>query len=102
MPSRRTSDPTSVVHRLGARDLLGLVEDVCRHRGVTVVELCGRTRTRAVARARQEVWWKLRHDPERHFSLQEIGALFARDHTTVRHGVEAHRLRCDAALTRTP
>ena len=85
-----------ILDALRVRDLLGLVEQVCRRRGVTVAELCGRQRTQAVCCARHEVWWMLRHDPERYFSLQDIGALFDRDHTTVLHGIDAHRARIES------
>jgi len=85
--------PADVVIELGARDLLALVVDVCRTRGVKLDDLCGRARSRSVSRARQEVWWRLRTDPERYFSLPEIARLFGRDHTTVLAGVAAHEHR---------
>jgi chromosomal replication initiation ATPase DnaA len=83
----------AIVEALRARDLLGIVEGVCRRRGITLADLCNRGRTQAVARARHEVWWTLRHDPGHHFSLAEIGAIFGRDHATVLHGIDAHRAR---------
>jgi chromosomal replication initiation ATPase DnaA len=87
-----------VARALSQRDLLELVGNVCRTHGVTVDEVCGRTRTQAVSWARHETWWRLRHHPERHYSLAEIGRLFGRDHTTVLHGIQAHRLRGAHAL----
>jgi chromosomal replication initiation ATPase DnaA len=84
---------TDVAAELDARDLLALVADVCRMRGVTLADLCGRVRARSVSYARQEVWWRLRTDPERYFSLLEIARLFGRDHTTVLAGVAAHERR---------
>ena len=87
------SGVTSIIDGLRARDLLGILQEVCRRRGVTVGELCGPGRTRAVACARHEVWWTLRHDPAHHFSLTEIGSLFGRDHATVHHGIHAYRRR---------
>jgi chromosomal replication initiation ATPase DnaA len=83
----------AIVDALRARDLLGIAEEVCRRRGITLADLCGRGRTQAVARARHEVWWTLRHDSRHHFSLGEIGALFGRDHATVHHGIVAHHGR---------
>jgi chromosomal replication initiation ATPase DnaA len=80
-----------VIDALRARDLLEFVDDVCRRRGVTRKELCDRGRTRAVAQARQELWWQLRQ--HRHYSLGEIGRLFGRDHSTVLQGIDAHRRR---------
>jgi chromosomal replication initiation ATPase DnaA len=82
-----------VMKGLDVRDLLGLVDDVCRRRAVTRQEICGRTRTKAIALARHELWWRLRHDPETCFSYQEIGRLFARHHVTILHGVRAHQRR---------
>lgn len=82
-----------VASLLDERDLLELVAAVGRARGVTVQQICGRQRTQAVARARHEVWWQLRHHPERHYSLVEIGRLFGRGHTTVRHGIDLHTRR---------
>ena len=82
-----------VVTRLAERDLLELVDAVGRRRGVTRAELCGRRRTTAIARARQEAWWLLRNDPLRCFSYTEIASLFERDHSTVLAGVAAHARR---------
>jgi len=82
-----------MMNGLDVRDLLGLVDDVCRRRAVTRQEICGRTRTKAIASARHELWWRLRHDPETCFSYQEIGRLFARHHVTILHGVRAHQRR---------
>jgi chromosomal replication initiation ATPase DnaA len=85
----------AILDRLRVRDLLSLVVDVCTSRGVTLHEVCGRTRTQAVSRARQEVWWRLRNHPERHYSYPEIARLFARDHTT---SIDAHQRRAAAVL----
>jgi chromosomal replication initiation ATPase DnaA len=78
---------------LEARDLLALVDDVCRRRGVPRLLILGRARTQSVSRARQEIWWLLRHDPERHYSLLEIARLFRRDHATIVAGLAAHARR---------
>jgi len=88
----------AVIEALGARGLLDLVAGVCRTHGVTLDEVCGRARTRAASCARHEAWWQIRHHPELHYSLADIGRLFQRDHTTVRHGVEAHQARTREAL----
>jgi chromosomal replication initiation ATPase DnaA len=85
----------SVVEALRLRDLLELVEQVAACRGVPVDELCGLARTQSVSRARQEAWWRLRHHPERNYSLEEIGKLFGRHHTTVMAGVAAHARRLE-------
>lgn len=56
---------------------------------MTRAEVCGRGRTRKVSAARQELWWRLRHDEAMTFSYVEIGRLFERNHTTVMLGVRA-------------
>lgn len=94
MPLRTVAN---ILADLDARDLLELVTNVCRTRGVLLHELCGRTRSQSVSHARHETWWLLRHHPERDYSLSEIGRLFGRDHTTVRHGIEIHRRRVSVA-----
>jgi chromosomal replication initiation ATPase DnaA len=52
--------------------------------------LCGRRRTHAVATARHELWWLIRHHPDRCYSYSEIARLVSRDHATVLQGVVAH------------
>jgi chromosomal replication initiation ATPase DnaA len=79
-----------IAAELAVRDLLELVDEVCRARRITREELCGRGRTKAVASARRELWWRLRHHQELSFSYEEIGRLFDRDHATVISGVRAH------------
>lgn len=82
-----------LIDALELRDLLGLVDEVCRQRRVTRDELCGRARTKAISAARKELWWRLRHHPDMSFSFQEIGRLFGRHHATVIQGIRAHA-RC--------
>jgi chromosomal replication initiation ATPase DnaA len=80
----------AVVDALQIRGLLDLVDTVCARRGVTRDELCGRGRTQAVAAARHELWWLIRHHPDRRYSYCEIAHLVCRDHATVLQGVAAH------------
>jgi chromosomal replication initiation ATPase DnaA len=87
----------ALLENLRARDLLELVEQVSARRGVVVDELCGRTRSRSVSWARQEVWWHMRNHPERYYSLLEIARLFGRDHATISAGIQAHSRRLAAA-----
>ena len=89
---------TTVLDSLSGRDLLELLDDVCRNRAVTRDEVCGRTRTKAVACARHELWWRLRHHPELCFSFEEIGRIFSRHHATVLQGVRAHQRRLADSL----
>jgi chromosomal replication initiation ATPase DnaA len=89
----RAKSPLAVLDDLQARDLLVVVLDVCRCRGVRVEDVCARKRFQSVSRARQEIWWRLRNHAERHYSLSEIARLFGRDPTTVLAGVAAHDRR---------
>lgn len=82
--------PETIARELSERALLPLVLLVCERRGVLLDELCGRCRSRAVASARHEIWYLLRHDPAKCFSFLEIGRIFDRDHTTIRSGILAH------------
>lgn len=83
----------AVCSDLHARNLTALLHEVCEHRGVLPHEVCGHSRTLGVCRARHELWWRIRNDSARHYSYAEIARLFRRDHTTVLHGVQAHRRR---------
>ena len=82
-----------VIDNLRVRGLLDLVDNVCLRRGITRDELCGRCRTRALTRARHELWYLILEHPERYYSQSEIGRLFERDHTTVASGIRAHQQR---------
>ena len=93
MNHRLLSDCCSILDALRSRSLLPLVEQVCRQRGVTLPELCSRTRTQNVVRTRHEIWWRIRHLPDRQYSYAEIGSLFGRDHSTVKCAVDAFHRR---------
>jgi hypothetical protein len=79
-----------VLAQLNERDLLPLVRDVCRAHGVTLEELCGTLRSRSIHRARQEVWWRLRNHPGKHYSFGDLGRIFVRSADTIAEGVHAH------------
>jgi chromosomal replication initiation ATPase DnaA len=81
----------TVIDQLSIRGLLELADTVCARRGVTRQELCGRGRTRAVAAARHELWWLIRHHPERRYSYAKIARIVGFDHATIVHGVAAHQ-----------
>jgi chromosomal replication initiation ATPase DnaA len=90
--------PSHVVRQLRRRHLLPLTHDICKRRGVTLHDVCGRARSQAISRARQEVWWCIRHHPQREYSFPEIARLFARDHTTIMAGIRAHERRSAVLL----
>jgi chromosomal replication initiation ATPase DnaA len=90
--------PSNILEALASRDLLDLLDSVCRARGVTREELCGRRRTKNVVFARQELWWHLRRHPG--MSYDEIGRLFDRNRTTIMGGVRSY-LRASPPLRTT-
>lgn len=79
----------AVVDAIKSRGLFPILEEVCRRRAVTPIEVCGRRRTKNVVKARHEVWWRLRNRYGSSFSYPELGLLFDRDHTTVMAGVRS-------------
>jgi chromosomal replication initiation ATPase DnaA len=85
--------PHAILAALSLRGLLDLVDDVCARHGVTPQELCGRRRTQAVVGARHELWWLIRHHPDRHYSLAELGLLFGRDHSTIKCALDTFQRR---------
>ena len=88
-PSRIAPDPKvplsaeKIVAGLKEVGLFAIVETVCRRHHVLPIEVCGRGRTKNVAKARHAVWWELRHRPESSFSYPELARLFDRDHSTI-------------------
>jgi chromosomal replication initiation ATPase DnaA len=99
---RNSTSPDAVLDLLADRGLLELVDNVCALRGVTRDELCGRDRSRAVAAARHELWALIYDHRERFYSFAEIGRFFGRDHTSVIHGIAAHRRRTPRDLAPPP
>jgi hypothetical protein len=86
--------------RLEVRGLLEGVWKIARTRRVTLKQLAGRGRTRAVSAARHVIWQWMRS--EFNFSYPEIGIIWDRDHTTVmaaltREGSEAKQIEDAAA-----
>jgi chromosomal replication initiation ATPase DnaA len=88
---RKSAD--AVIEDLRAHELFDLLEDVRRRRGVALTDICGDCRTQSVAAARREIWWRIRHHPERCYSLLEIARFFGTDHTTVRAALLAYQCR---------
>jgi chromosomal replication initiation ATPase DnaA len=88
---------TMVIEALRCRGLFALVEHVCEHRGVTPDELCGRARTRNVARARHELWSMIRALPDRYYSYPEMGRMFRCNPATILQGVAVHKRLLAAA-----
>lgn len=68
---------------------LHVVALIAARHGLTAADLLGRDRRDHVARARWHAWYQLR----RQFgsSLNQIGRLFRRDHTTILYGLRRFR-----------
>jgi chromosomal replication initiation ATPase DnaA len=59
-------------------------------RNILACDFFGKVRTRDVAHARQDCMATL---AENGLCISEIGRIFNRDHTTVSHGIKAHKAR---------
>ena len=70
--------------------LYPLVDTVCRRFFLRVPDVCGRSRTKNIVKARHAVWWELRHRCS--FSYVELSRIFDRDHTTIVHAMRGLEL----------
>lgn len=76
----------AVMYRQDRPEMAAIVQDVSNKTGVSVKDLCGHSRKRPIARARQLAMWQLRRQG---IPLTAIGAILGgRDHTTVIHGIK--------------
>lgn len=65
-----------------------IVAAVARKHGLTLNDLCCAMRSRPLVRARQEAMYEVM--TRTMLSQPQIGRIFHREHTTIRHGVVAH------------
>ncbi len=72
-----------------------IVAEVCAKHGVSWRELVSQRRAKPLVRARHEAYWRC--IAETRASYPQVARLFDRDHTTIMHGVNAHRRRGAAA-----
>lgn len=80
------------VHELPRKTLRQIIREVCVKHGVSELDLQSYRRDAPVVRARHEAFFRARYETK--FSLAEIGRRIGnRDHTTVIHGIWAHRQR---------
>jgi hypothetical protein len=94
--SVQTSRSKSNVARVMPARARDLVEPIARYYGVTLGELVGGRRNRALATIRQEAYAALYATGR--FSFPLIGSYFGgRDHSSIRHGVLAHMDRASVA-----
>lgn len=69
-----------------------IAQQVAEAHGLTVDDLVGPKLPKRYVHPRHEAMWRIRHLGV--FSLTQVGRFFGgRDHTTVRHGVQAHERR---------
>lgn len=69
---------------------MGLHEEFWTYGIVRFKQLCSRARSQSISAARQELWWLIRHHPERRYSSLEIARIVDRDPSTVLYGITAH------------
>lgn len=69
----------------------GILRDIAEQYGFKVTALLGWRRPKALARARQELYWRA-YD-ETGFSMPQIGRALNRDHTTILYGIRQHEKR---------
>lgn len=79
-----------------------VLESVAERHGLTVDDLRGPRRNKAVAHPRQEAMWRIRQirgdDGKPKYSLPQIGIyLGERDHSTIIHGIRRYEARAAAA-----
>jgi chromosomal replication initiation ATPase DnaA len=68
-----------------------IIRDVAQKHDIKIDEMLGKSRLRFVAWARQEAYDRVYR--ETLLSLPAIGRIFKKDHTTILHGIWAHRKR---------
>jgi hypothetical protein len=86
-----------------ARTMANIAGEIAERHGVTLADLKGPGRYRAIAWPRHEVMWTLYQernaDGDRRWSLARIARfLGGRDHSTILHGVRAHEARLARAI----
>lgn len=75
--------------------MASILDQIAEQYGVSVADLRGPDRTKAISTARQHAMWLMAQQP--HLSLPQIGRyLNGRDHTTILHGIRQHQARLDA------
>lgn len=75
-----------------ARRVRAIVDDICARYDCTPLDLASASRQQKLAHARQEAFYRVQEVTG--WSLPRIGRYFGdRDHTTVLHGIRAHKAR---------
>lgn len=87
---------TILIRRVKNAGLLDLIEQRAQASRVPMEELLGLSLSRRVCSVRRAIWEELRGLD---YSLDEIGRLFGRHHTTVLEGLRAKRKRSASPLS---
>jgi chromosomal replication initiation ATPase DnaA len=82
----------SFAQRVNEHDLAEIVEPILKKHKVTLEELGGRRRARHLTRARAAFACVMRAPPYE-WTLEAIGSLLGRDHSTIRYLVEVGQAR---------
>lgn len=89
----RTEEEMMLVHaeeralmRGSPKTIAGITLKACAETGIGLSEITGPYRDKRLVMARHPLWHHL--NKRAGFSLNEIGAYFNRDHTTILHGVQ--------------
>ena len=77
-----------------AVDMLEIIEDVALQTGASAELILGKSRIQKIVRARHLAFW---HGKRMGLSLNQIGAPWGFDHTSVLNGIRATQRRIDAA-----
>jgi chromosomal replication initiation ATPase DnaA len=70
-----------------------LARGIAEKHGVTIEEVCGRSRLAAIVAARQELLYAIRVSDPRRWSFTRIGRMWGMDHTSVIAGFRRHEAR---------
>lgn len=90
--------PDEIIAHLSVLDLLDVVEDICRARGVRLSDVVQKDRHQSIVAARFAIFYALRNHPDRCYSWHDIARLWGCDHTSVMHGCAVHKKRTGGAL----
>ena len=83
--SQLTADDIAALNRISIKPAQQIIIDVCSLAGVSPAAALGESRRAGLAKARQCIMWKLKHD--RGYSSYQIGKMLGKDHATIIHGI---------------
>ncbi len=84
------TDRLAIAAIRGRATIRQFARNVCAEAGVSIHIVMGRNRTPAICRLRELIWYRAHAEG---YSLNQIGQVFGRDHTTVMHGIRNEQRR---------